>query len=201
MSYEYDEQLSFLQKPNKDEIDPENQKIFDANVEKMEKNWGFINNLFKILPLNDKQYIAFLNFKNSLFDEETTYLSRIDKEMIGLVVSSTNGCAYCLSTHGYILRGLTKDPEWVDELTYNYRIAKLTDKQRALCDFAYFLTTKPREIDKTQIEKLRAVGFNDHEILEASYVVGFFNYTNRWTAAIGAKPNAGHFDHNRSFNK
>ena len=93
MSYEYDEQLSFLQKPNKDEIDPENQKIFDANVEKMEKNWGFINNLFKILPLNDKQYKAFLNFKNSLFDEETTYLSRIDKEMIGLVVSSTNGCA------------------------------------------------------------------------------------------------------------
>ena len=37
MSYEYDEQLSFLQKPNKDEIDSENQKIFDANVEKMEK--------------------------------------------------------------------------------------------------------------------------------------------------------------------
>ena len=80
----------------------------------------------------------------------------------------------------------------VDTLTYNYRIAKLTDKQRALCDFAYFTTAKPREIDKDQVEKLRAVGFNDHEILEASFVVGFFNYTNRWVSSIGVIPNPGH---------
>ena len=199
MSYEYDEQLSNLQKPNKDEIDPENQKVFDKNVEFMQENWGFINNLFKVLPLNDKQYIGFLKLKESLFDEETTYLSTIDKEMMGLVVSSTNGCTYCLTTHGDILRGLTKNPAWVDTLTYNYRIAKLTDKQRALCDFAYFATAKPREIDKDQVEQLRAVGFNDHEILEASFVVGFFNYTNRWVSSIGVIPNPGHFNHNRNF--
>ena len=119
--------------------------------------------------------------------------------MMGLVVSSTNGCTYCLTTHGDILRGLTKNPAWVDTLTYNYRIAKLTDKQRALCDFAYFATAKPREIDKDQVEKLRAVGFNDHEILEASFVVGFFNYTNRWVSSIGVIPNPGHFNHNRNF--
>ena len=56
----------------------------------------------------DEQHIRFLKLKESLFDKETTYLSTIDKEMMGLVISSTNGCTYCLTAHGDILRGLTK---------------------------------------------------------------------------------------------
>jgi alkylhydroperoxidase family enzyme len=55
-------------------------------------------------------------------------------------------------------------------LTYNYHTAKLTEKQRALCDYAYFVTARPREIETDQAEKLRETGFNDHEILEAAFV-------------------------------
>ena len=109
------------------------------------KNWGFINNLFKVLPLNPLQYKGFLDFKASLFTPETCYLSTADKEMMGLVVSSVNNCAYCLTTHSDVLRGLSGDPAWVDTLTYNYRSAKLTPKQRALCDYAFFVTAYPRE--------------------------------------------------------
>jgi uncharacterized peroxidase-related enzyme len=197
MSLEFDEQLSCLQKPVKEEMTGEQYAVFDKHVEAMEKNWGFINNLFKVLPLNPTQYIGFLDFKASLFTPETCHLSNADKEMMGLVVSSTNGCTYCLTTHGDVLRGLTGDPEWVDQLTYNYRTAKLTRKQRALCDYAYFVTVYPREIETDQVEKLREAGFNDHEILEAAFVAGFFNYTNRWVSTIGAVPNSGHFEHNR----
>lgn len=197
MSLKFDEQLSCLQKPAREEMTDEQYAVFDKQVETMEKNWGFINNLFKVLPLNPLQYIGFLDFKASLFTPETCWLSNADKEMMGLVVSSTNGCTYCLTTHGDILRGLTGDPEWVDQLTYNYRTAKLTEKQRALCDYAYFVTARPREIETDRAEKLREAGFNDHEILEAAFVAGFFNYTNRWVSTIGAVPNSGHFEHNR----
>ena len=196
---QFDEQLSCLQKPNRDEMTDEQYEVFSRNVEIMEENWGFINNLFKILPLNASQYIGFLDLKASLFDPETCHLSNADKEMIGLVVSSTNGCTYCLTSHGDMLRGLTGDPEWVDHLTYNYRTAKLTERQRALCDYAYFVTARPREIESDQVEKLRKAGFNDHEILEAAFTAGFFNYTNRWVSTIGAIPNPGHFNHNRNF--
>lgn len=195
---QFDEQLSCLQKPNRGEMTDEQYETFATNVETMEKNWGFINNLFKVLPLNASQYIGFLDFKASLFTPETCYLSNADKEMMGLVVSSTNGCTYCLTTHGDMLRGLTGDPEWVDHLTYNYRTAKLTERQRALCDYAYFVTARPREIDTEQVDKLREAGFNDHEILEAAYVAGFFNYTNRWVSTIAPMPNSGHFNHNRA---
>jgi uncharacterized peroxidase-related enzyme len=198
MSLEFDEQLSYLQKPVMEDMTDEQYAVFDKNVETMEKNWGFINNLFKILPLNASQYIGFLDFKASLFTPDTCWLSNADKEMIGLVVSSTNGCTYCLTTHGDILRGLTGDPEWVDHIAYNYRTAKLTPKQRALCDYAYFVTAYPREIDTDRVDKLREAGFNDHEILEAAFAAGFFNYTNRWISTIAPKPNSGHFNHNRT---
>ena len=196
MSLEFDEQLSLLQKPERSEMTDEQYEVFNKNVEMMEKNWGFINNLFKVLPLNAAEYMGFLNFKGSLFSLEC-YLSDADKEMIGVVVSSTNCCNYCLTTHGDNLRGLTGDPDLVDTLSYNYRSANLTKKQRALCDYAYFVTAHPTEIDDEQVEKLREAGFNDHEILEAAFVAGFFNYTNRWVSTIKPVPNKGHYMHNR----
>ena len=196
MSLEFDEQLSLLQKPERSEMTDEQYEVFNKNVEMMEKNWGFINNLFKVLPLNAAEYMGFLNFKGSLFSPEC-YLSDADKEMIGVVVSSTNCCNYCLTTHGDNLRGLTGDPDLVDTLSYNYRSANLTKKQRALCDYAYFVTAHPTEIDDEQVEKLREAGFNDHEILEAAFVAGFFNYTNRWVSTIKPVPNKGHYMHKR----
>ena len=88
MALEFDKQLSLLQKPDKSEMTQEEFDLFEKNVDTMMENWGFINNLFKILPLNAKQYVGFLNFKASLFTPETCYLSNADKEMIGVVVSS-----------------------------------------------------------------------------------------------------------------
>ena len=191
------EQLSYLRKPDPSEIPQELQELFDKYITSQMDNWGFINNLFKVLPLNAQQFKGFLDFKASLFTPETCYLDNADKEMLGLVVSATNNCCYCLTTHSDILRGLIGDPVLVDQLTYNYRSAKLTEKQRALCDYAYFATVYPREIDTKQVDKLREVGFNDHEILEAAYIVGFFNYTNRWVSTISPTPNEGHYSHNR----
>ncbi len=197
MSKTYSEQLSYLQKPDSSEIPQELQELFDKHMKTQKENWGFTNNLFKILPLNAHQFKGFLDFKSSLFTPETCYLSDADKEMMGIVVSSTNNCSYCLTTHTDYLRGLTGDPVFVDKLSYNYRSVKLTEKQRALCDYAYFVTVYPSEIDTKQVDKLREAGFNDHEILEAAYVAGFFNYTNRWVSTIAATANEGHFSHNR----
>ena len=182
------------------EMTDEEYAVFAKNVEVMEKNWGFINNLFKVLPLNAKQYIGFLNFKGSLFND-SCWLTDAQKEMIGVVVSSYNCCSYCLTTHGDNLRGMWKNAELVDKLSYNFRSCKglLSDVDYALCEYAWFVTANPREIDAVQVEKLREVGLNDHEILEAAFVAGFFNYTNRWVSTIAPVANSGHFSHNRNF--
>ena len=202
MALEFDEQLSRLQKPDREEMTDEEYEVFNKNVEVMMKNWGFSNNLFKVLPLNAKEYIGFLNFKGSLYND-TCYLTDAQKEMIGVVVSSYNCCCYCLTTHGDNLRGMWKNAELVDKLSYNYRSCKneLSKVDYALCEYAWFVTAHPRDIDQTQVDKLRAVGLDDHQILEAAYVAGFFNYTNRWVSTIAPVPNSGHYSHNRNFEK
>ena len=133
MALEFDEQLSRLEKPDRNEMTNKEYAVFNENVETMEKNWGFINNLFKILPLNASQYIGFLDFKGSLFNPDTCYLTNADKEMIGVVVSSINCCSYCLTTHGDALRGYTKNPMLVDKLSYNFRSAKDLADGEAVC--------------------------------------------------------------------
>ena len=200
MSLVFDEQLSYLQKPVREDMTDEEYAIFNSNVEAMEKNWGFINNLFKVLPLNAKQYIGFLSFKGSLFND-TCWLTDAQKEMIGVVVSSHNCCAYCLQTHGDNLRGMWKNPGLVDRLSGNFRTCKedLSKIDYALCEYAWYVTANPTEITGEQIDKLRDVGLNDHEILEAAFVAGFFNYTNRWVSTIDPVVNPGHFKHNRDF--
>ena len=203
MALEFDEKLSRLQKPDraKDMTDDE-YAIFDGNVQWMEENWGFINNLFKVLPLNAKEYIGFLDFKASLYNE-TCFLTDAQKEMIGIVVSSCNCCTYCLTTHGDNLRGMRQNASLVDKLSGNFRACKdeLSPQDYALCEYAWYVTAHPQEIDQTQVDNLRAAGFDDHQILEAAFVAGFFNYTNRWVSTISPVANPGHFKHNRNFDK
>jgi len=202
MALEFDEQLSRLQKPVREDMTDEEYAVFDKNVEVMMENWGFINNLFKVLPLNAKEYIGFLNFKGSLYND-SCFLTDAQKEMIGVVVSSYNCCTYCLQTHGDNLRGMWQNASLVDKLSGNYRACKedLSREDYALCEYAWFVTAHPRDIDQEQIDKLRDVGFDDHQILEAAFVAGFFNYTNRWVSTIGPVVNPGHFKHNRKFEK
>ncbi len=202
MALVFDEQLSRLQKPVREDMTDEEYAVFDKNVEVMMENWGFINNLFKILPLNAKEYIGFLNFKGSLYND-SCFLTDAQKEMIGVVVSSYNCCTYCLQTHGDNLRGMWKNASLVDKLSGNYRACKdeLSREDYALCEYAWFVTAHPRDIEQEQVDKLRDAGFDDHQILEAAFVAGFFNYTNRWVSTIGPVVNPGHFKHNRDFEK
>lgn len=202
MALVFDEQLSRLQKPVREEMTDEEYAVFDKNVAVMEENWGFINNLFKVLPLNASQYIGFLNFKGSLFNDKC-WLTDAQKEMIGVVVSSYNCCAYCLQSHGDNLRGMWKNASLVDKLSGNFRVCKdeLSKVDYALCEYAWYVTAHPNEIGQEQVDALRKVGLNDHEILEAAYVAGFFNYTNRWVSTIDPVINPGHFKHNRDFEK
>lgn len=146
MALKFDEQLSLLQKPDRAEMTDEEYAVFDKNVEVMTQNWGFINNLFKVLPLNAKEYIGFLNFKGSLFND-TCYLTDAQKEMIGVVVSSYNCCSYCLTTHGDNLRGMWKNARLVDKISYNFRSAKdeLSKIDYALCEYAWFVTAQDRK--------------------------------------------------------
>ena len=61
-------------------------------------------------------------------------LSKLEREMIAVVVSSINKCFYCLTAHGAAVRALSGDPELGEMLVMNYRVADLSDRHRAMLE-------------------------------------------------------------------
>jgi uncharacterized peroxidase-related enzyme len=117
-------------------------------------------------------------------------LSKLEREMIAVTVSSQNRCYYCLVAHGAAVRALSGDPPLGELMAMNYRAAKLSKRQRAMLDFAVKLTVEPWAIEESDREALRRAGFADRDIWDIAAVTGFFNMSNRVASASDMRPNS-----------
>jgi uncharacterized peroxidase-related enzyme len=167
-------------------LDADIQKYFNKCQEKL----GLIPNVLRAYTINPLKFRTFSTFYNQLMlDEETCGLSKLEREMISVVVSSANRCYYCLVAHGQAVRELSGDPELGEMMVMNYRVADLEPRQRAMLDFAWKLTVAPHEIAESDRQRLRDVGFSDQDIFDIADVAAFFNYTNRVAHAVDMMPN------------
>ena len=58
-------------------------------------------------------------------------------------------------------------------------------KELAILNYAEKLTKNPDKIKKSDFNKLRDIGLNDGEILEANQIICYFNYVNRSINGLG----------------
>ena len=86
-------------------------------------------------------------------------LSKLEREMIAVAVSSVNHCHYCLTAHGAAVRQRAKDPEMGELIAQNYRAADLPQRQKAMLDFAVLLTEAPDKIEEADREELAPCRF------------------------------------------
>jgi uncharacterized peroxidase-related enzyme len=115
-------------------------------------------------------------------------LSRAEREMIAVVVSSANGCSYCLAHHGEALNHYWKDRPKVDALGQDFRSAALSPKEMALCRFVRLLTTDPAAHEREDhTGRLRETGLSDAAILDAVLVTAYFNFVNRIVLSLGVE--------------
>ncbi len=70
---------------------------------------------------------------------------------------------------------------------YDYTAANLDDQSRAIADFAVKLTHVPWEMDKTNVDGLRAVGLTDQQILSVVLITSGFAFMNRMMQGLGAE--------------
>ncbi len=157
---------------------------------KCEEKLGLIPNVLRAYSVNPEKFRNFSAFYNHLMlDEETTNISKLEREMIAVCVSSANRCYYCLVAHGRAVRQLSGDPELGEMIVMNYRVAELNKRHRAMLDFAWKLTITPHDISENDRQKLREAGFSDQDIFDICDVAGFFNYTNRMAHGLEMIPN------------
>ena len=166
------------------ELTPEVAAYFDKCSEKL----GFIPNVLKAYAFDMAKLGAFAAMYNDLMLAPSG-LSKLEREMIAVAVSSVNRCYYCLVAHGAAVRQLSADPVLGELMVMNYRAARLSKRQRAMLDFAVRLTAEPWTIEEQDRAGLRKAGFSDRDIWDIAATVGFFNMSNRVAWATDMRPN------------
>ena len=177
--------ISYLPLPDRADVPDGVSRLWD----KAQEAFGFVPNVFRAQALNGEQFLAWWGYFNLLVNKEG-HLSNADRELLAVVVSSVNRCTYCEISHGAALRTFTEDAVTSDLVASNWRQADLSEREAAMCAYAEKLTLHPAEVTEADLEPLRAVGLDDHQIVELVQVVGMFNLTNRVSTALGFVPNA-----------
>ncbi|GAA4749210.1 peroxidase-related enzyme [Gordonia alkaliphila] len=166
------------------ELSEATQRYFDVCQEKL----GMVPNVLQAYTFDETKLAAFTGMYNDLMLGDSG-LSKLEREMIAVVVSSINKCYYCLTAHGAAVRALSGDPALGEQLVMNFRAADLDDRQRVMLEFAEKLTETPAKMEETDRQRLREVGFSDRDIWDISSTAAFYNMTNRVASAIDMRPN------------
>ncbi|WP_420407751.1 peroxidase-related enzyme [Hoeflea sp.] len=155
---------------------------------KCEEKLGMVPNVLKAYAFNNEKLEAFVAFYNDLMLADSG-LSKLDRELIAVAVSSVNQCYYCLTAHGAAVRQLSGKPELGEQMVMNYRAADLGRREKAMLDFAVLMTENSASIEEEDRQELRDAGFTDRDIWDIAAVAAFFNMTNRMASATDMRPN------------
>lgn len=173
-----------LDLPMVDPLPEATQKYFNVCQDKL----GMVPNVLQAYAFDIDKLNAFTTFYNDLMLANSG-LTKLEREMIAVVVSSINRCFYCLTAHGAAVRELSNDPVLGEQLVMNYKAADLAPRQRAMLDFAALLTTASATVEEADRQTLRDHGFNDRDIWDITGVAAFFNMTNRVASGTAMVPN------------
>ncbi len=173
-----------LDLPPLDPLPAETQAYFD----KCEDKLGMVPNVLRAYAFDTAKLDAFAAMYNDLMLAPSG-LSKLEREMIAVVVSAVNRCFYCLTAHGQAVRALSGDPVLGEHLVMNWRTAPLDARQRAMLAFAEKVTVESAKVEEADREALRAHGLTDRDIWDVAAVAAFFNMTNRLASATDMRPN------------
>lgn len=159
-----------------------------AYFDKCRDRLGFVPNVLLAYAHDGPKLEAFAAFYNDLMLAPSG-LSKLEREMIAVAVSSVNRCYYCLTAHGAAVRTLSGDPVLGEMVAMNYRAADLSPRHRAMLDFAVALSEAPWTIEEADRDDLRRAGFTERDIWDIAAVASFFNMSNRMASAVDMRPN------------
>jgi uncharacterized peroxidase-related enzyme len=170
--------------PKRSALEPGIQKYFAKCDEKL----GFVPNVLLAYSFDHAKLNGFITMYNELMLGESG-VSKLEREMIAVAVSSINHCYYCIVAHGAAVRELSGDPVLGEQIVANWRSAALTPKQRAMLEFATVMTEAPDTVEEEDRRALRDAGWSERDIWDIAATAAFFNMSNRMAIAIDMRPN------------
>lgn len=174
--------------PVPESIDELPEDIREAILAVQEKA-GFVPNVFLMLAHRPDEFRAFFAYHDALMERESDTLTKAEKEMIVVATSARNHCLYCVVAHGALVRIYSKDPLLADQVAINHRTAPLSERHRAMLDFAFHCGLELGELTDEWQTRLIEVGFTHDDIWDIGAITAFFGLSNRLVTLTGTPPN------------
>jgi uncharacterized peroxidase-related enzyme len=149
---------------------------------------GFVPNVFLTLAYRPDEFRAFFAYHDAVM-ERPGNLTKAEREMIVVVTSSANQCQYCVIAHGAILRIRAKNPLIADQVASNYRKADITERQKAMLDFALKVSAQAYEIGEADFETLKSHGLSEDDAWDIAAISALFGLSNRMANLTSMRPN------------
>jgi uncharacterized peroxidase-related enzyme len=159
-----------------------------ARILAVQDKSGFVPNVFLALAHRPEEFRAFFAYHDALMEKDAG-LTKAEREMIVVATSGANNCQYCVVAHGAILRIRARNPRVADQVAINHRKAEITERQRAMLDFALKVATDSAAIGDADYAALRAQGFSDEDAWDIAAIAAFFAMSNRIANAFNLRPN------------
>jgi uncharacterized peroxidase-related enzyme len=147
--------------PTRDQVSPNNQAIFDH----MQSAFGKVPHLYATFALNETalaDYLALQNRKNTLSPKE--------REIINLVVSEVNDCAYCVPAHTAVSKMMGfKDAEILEirraDVSFN-------DKYAALAKFVQETAINRGRPSAASYDAFFEAGYTKANLIDVMMIIG-----------------------------
>lgn len=156
---------------------------------RLEQKRGKISNILKVHSLNPAALEKHLDLYMTLMFGQSG-LSRLEREAVGVVVSATNECDYCVRHHSRSLAHFLDDEETLEMLAAADGLETLEPRLSNIVRHAEKLTSAPAAMTESDLGELRAVGLTDNDILDLTLVVAYFNFVNRIALGLGVASTA-----------
>lgn len=153
---------------------------------------GKLANIHMIQSLHPKSISAHMKLYMELMFGKSP-LRRYQRELLGVVVSKTNNCDYCIKHHAEALNFFWKDKDKTHKFSQDYRSVQLERKDLLLAEMAEKLTREPAYAGKEELlNQLRAERLDDRAILDATLIIAYFNFVNRIVLNTGLNLESNH---------
>lgn len=172
--------MSWIQEVTPEQAEGTLKTLYDE----LQKKRGKIANILQVHSLRPEAMRAHVGLYMDLMFASGG-LSRLQRELIAVVVSRANSCEYCVAHHAEALARYIGDKEQLDAIARGELPDELQPATRALARYAANLTRNPSACCPQDIEALREAGFQDSDILLANLIVAYFNFVNRIALGLG----------------
>ncbi len=147
---------------------------------------GKMSNIMRIHSLMPKAMERHMDMYLTIMFERSG-LSRDERELIGVVVSAANNCAYCVNHHVEALNHYWKDGSRSSQAGKDFRSLGLDERALSMLEFAEKLTLHPGSMIEDDIKRMRDAGLSDQEILNVDLIAAYFNFVNRIVLGMGVE--------------